>query len=316
MVYECDQCNAALPPGVTVCPKCGEKFENAVPLDASVPASGFSAKSLNQTTSTQSGTITKPKRRTPLTIGLAIAVLLIGLGFATYFAMAHADPHNLRITEDNKTKFTDSIKDSKGLTVDENRMLIAYMMRYSINTSLGHNEALNPVGKTVGDIIKDESKFEAQQKQEEADQARLTAETQAKEEALHAQLRGDILLTVGSKDFMAADYQSGRLEDAINFTCAYQNNSKKNIRAFTGTIRFNDLFGKKIEDVHMTITDPVKAGDTGYWSGSTHFNQFIDENVQLKNTSLSDMKVEWMPSSIIYSDGSTVGDSSSADGSN
>ena len=42
MVYECDQCNAALAGGVLACPQCGEKFDEAVPADALLPKSGFS----------------------------------------------------------------------------------------------------------------------------------------------------------------------------------------------------------------------------------------------------------------------------------
>lgn len=37
MIYECDQCSKALPPGATACPNCGEAFEYAVPADAEVP---------------------------------------------------------------------------------------------------------------------------------------------------------------------------------------------------------------------------------------------------------------------------------------
>ena len=43
MVYECDQCSAALPAGVLACPRCGEQFDDAVPADALVPRGGFSA---------------------------------------------------------------------------------------------------------------------------------------------------------------------------------------------------------------------------------------------------------------------------------
>lgn len=43
MIYECDQCSKALPPGVTACPNCGEAFEDIVPADAEVPRRGFSA---------------------------------------------------------------------------------------------------------------------------------------------------------------------------------------------------------------------------------------------------------------------------------
>lgn len=42
MVYECDQCSAVLPGGVFACPRCGEKFDEAVPADALLPKSGFS----------------------------------------------------------------------------------------------------------------------------------------------------------------------------------------------------------------------------------------------------------------------------------
>lgn len=41
MVYECDKCGKPLPPGVTACPACGERFDDAVPADASIPGPGF-----------------------------------------------------------------------------------------------------------------------------------------------------------------------------------------------------------------------------------------------------------------------------------
>ena len=43
MIYECDQCSKALPPGVSACPSCGEVFDDVVPADAEVPKRGFSA---------------------------------------------------------------------------------------------------------------------------------------------------------------------------------------------------------------------------------------------------------------------------------
>ena len=43
MVYECDECSAALPAGIFACPRCGASFEEAVPADALLPKSGFHA---------------------------------------------------------------------------------------------------------------------------------------------------------------------------------------------------------------------------------------------------------------------------------
>lgn len=42
MVYECEGCGKALPPGVTACPSCGEKFGSAVLADA-LPTAGTSS---------------------------------------------------------------------------------------------------------------------------------------------------------------------------------------------------------------------------------------------------------------------------------
>ncbi len=61
MLYECDQCSAALPPGVTECPSCHDKFDSPVPNDAEMPRRGFSAKqspqlvgdALHETSATQ-----------------------------------------------------------------------------------------------------------------------------------------------------------------------------------------------------------------------------------------------------------------------
>lgn len=45
MVYECEQCDNALPAGVFKCPKCGESFDEAVPQDAEVSVRGWQPKS-------------------------------------------------------------------------------------------------------------------------------------------------------------------------------------------------------------------------------------------------------------------------------
>ncbi len=44
MIYECEQCETALPSGALACPKCGEVFEDAVPQDAVVRKSGWKPK--------------------------------------------------------------------------------------------------------------------------------------------------------------------------------------------------------------------------------------------------------------------------------
>lgn len=235
---------------------------------------------------------------------ITLAVSLVALAFCTSCAK---DPHKLKITEQNKDNFMESIKDSKGLTVAETRMLIAYQMRNSIGKAFGGNDK-NTVGKTVADLITEEERFEQQQNHEQEEQKRLATEAKAKEDALAAELRKAITLSVYEKSFLAADPTAGSYEDHIVIKCAYQNTSGKDIRAFKGKVRFTDLFGSEIYKSSLTISDPVSTGNKATWTGTIKYNQFLEDDVKLRSAELKDMKVEWLPSSVIFADGTKLGE--------
>jgi hypothetical protein len=227
---------------------------------------------------------------------------------ALAFTLACAkDPHKLSITEQNKDNFMDSIKDSKRLTVDETRLLFAYQMRNAAAKAFGGTQK-SMVGKTVGDLIDEERQFEDKAKKDQEEQKRLADEAKAKEEASAAELRKTVNLSVYKKSFRSADPTAGSYEDYIVIKCAYENTSGKDIRAFRGKLRFADLFGSEIYESGLTISDPIKAGAKATWSGSIKYNQFLDADVKLKNADLKDMKVEWVPLSVIFADGTKTGE--------
>lgn len=232
-------------------------------------------------------------RRVPLLI-LTVAVLACA-----------QDPKKVRITETNKDKILDEIKEMKGLTVDETRMLIAYTMRQNLGKAVG-SEPPSMVGKTVGDIISEEQTFETDSKKREEHEVQLAAEAKAKEEARAAELRRALNLTVFNKSFAEANYQQ-----YITIKCAYENTSPKDIRAFTGSVRFTDLFGKPIYESSLTISIPIKAGARATWDGSIPYNQFVHEQVNFRNTELKDMHILWLPKSVLFADGTQLGETES-----
>ena len=236
----------------------------------------------------------------------ALQVFVFAMAIGLFLAACSTDPRQVRITETNKDKFVDEIKDLKGLTVDESRLLFGFLMRHKLATGLGQAPA-SLAGRTVGDLISEQRSFETDARKREEEQARLAAEAKAKEDALAAELRKAINLTVFDKGYLPSNPIGGRYRDYITIKCAYENTSGKDVRAFTGAVRFTDLFGKLIFEIRLTISDPAKAGAKATWEGTIDYNQFIDAHRSLRNTELKDMKVVWIPKSIIYVDGTQVG---------
>ncbi len=193
------------------------------------------------------------------------------------------------------------------MTVEEARLLQAYLLRHEMGKAVSSKDAAKLSGKTIGDLIKEERDLEATAKAEQAKQDKLAAEAKAKEEAAAQQLRKAINLTVFSKSFLESDFHEGRYEDLIVIACVYENTAGKDVRAFTGAVKFADLFGKEIFTSNLTIQDAVKAGEKATWRGTIRYNQFIESHQALRNAELKDMQITWLPRQILFADGSKIG---------
>jgi hypothetical protein len=231
-----------------------------------------------------------------MTLRLAVTILLTLL-----ITGCGKDPKRVKITEQNKDTFLTDIKETKGLTVEEVGLLMAVQMTSGMRKAFG-GEDRKIVGKTVGELLVELKQEAIDKEKENKKQEQLAQETRAKEDARMAELRKAINLTVASKGFSEADYQS-----YITIKVVYENLSGKDIRAFQGAIQFTDLFGKEIFVSTMTISNPVKAGDKGQWAGAIKYNQFIDSQKALRTADLADLKIVWKPSGVIFTDGTKIG---------
>jgi hypothetical protein len=223
-------------------------------------------------------------------------------------AVACSSDRSITITEQNKDSVLDQIKDSKSFTPDEVRLLMARRMRVAVANSQ-RQPGPDWVGKTLAQVIEDERKLDQDAKAKQAEVDRLAAEAKAKQDAMAAELRKAISLAVYDKGFIPSDIQNSRFDDYITVKCAYENVSGKDVRAFTGAVRFADLFDKEIMEVNLTIQEPIKASDKATWNGTIKYNQFMDDHQSLKNAELANMKITWIPKSIIFADGSKLGES-------
>jgi hypothetical protein len=208
---------------------------------------------------------------------------------------------NLRITEENKNTVFDQIKTTKDLTVEEVGLLQAYVLRKGLGDAFAGKTPTLPVGMTIGEIIDDQRKWVDNEKIRQAEEKERIARARAEEEKQRRQLLDAITLTVFEKGFQHVDY-----EDYVTIRAVYENKSGKDIRAFKGTIQFNDLFGVEIMPVNIAEDTPLAAGETRREGWTLKFNQFIDQHVKLRNTALENMKPEWKPSIILFADGTSM----------
>jgi hypothetical protein len=162
-------------------------------------------------------------------------------------------------------------------------------------------------GKHVKDIIAEQKKIVEEMDAKEKESKRLAEEAAKKEAAIAAELANYIVVAPFKKTFHKADIMSGDFEDLINLDFAFENKGQKDIRAFKGVVKFKDLFGDVIHSSNISYDGTIKAASKKNWSGSLKFNQFTDSHVKLRDTELANMKSEWIPKAIIFSDGTKIG---------
>lgn len=213
---------------------------------------------------------------------------------------------NLSITEKNKATFLDQVRSSSGLTGEEFELLAGYIARRELSIAL-RGEELPLVGKTVGDLINLQREWVDNLKAQEAEAKQLAETARQKEEAVAAQLREAIALSVYDKGFVEANYRLNLYSDYITIKVSYQNKSAQDIRAFQGVVTFKDLFGDVIYQTSLKISDPIRSLKSATWSGQIEYNQFDDKLTRFRSAELKDMKIEWHPIKVILTDGTELG---------
>lgn len=104
---------------------------------------------------------------------------------------------------------------------------------------------------------------------------------------------------------LAKSYKREQFQDHINVTVGFENTTDKPIRAFDGTLDFEDILGNRVTRLRVVITDPIQARATFRWNGTTDFNQFSAEDRRLRDTGVADLKVAFRPRKVMFADGTS-----------
>ena len=200
------------------------------------------------------------------------------------------------------------------LTFEERELAAAYIMRHMIGAKLGGlfggKEGPGiPEGMTLGKAIAEQQKFKADAALEEAKQQALKAKLQAEREAALKPMREAITVTLVSKKLATERGYSGMVMDEnLEVTFGYKNNSSKDISGVKGRVSIKDLFGDDISAFQISNDSTIKAEQSTTSTGSRSVRFSMGHNNDRKLAELDDekFKVVWEPQVIVFVDGTKL----------
>lgn len=84
---------------------------------------------------------------------------------------------------------------------------------------------------------------------------------------------------------------------------SFENITGREIRAFEGVVLLSDLLGNDIKRVKLSDSEPRWVGNKLLWEGSIRYNQFMQDDVRLKGTSIDGLRMAFEVKKILYADG-------------
>lgn len=196
-------------------------------------------------------------------------------------------PLDKKYNEDTLEEDAKEIKESGKLSEEDAKIMAGWILRSKFKDE-------NLEGKSYGDILEEAKDYKKEQEL-------LAEKVKLEDEEKRQRLGSALTVALYDKGYEKYDY-----EDYLTYSLAFENKTDKDIRAFKGSISINDLFDTEIKSINLTIDDPILAGEIFKSTYTTDYNQFRDEDIRLKNKDMSDLKVEWTPEKIIFTDGTTL----------
>lgn len=188
---------------------------------------------------------------------------------------------------------------------EEDRMKVAaFLMRNKMGEAFGGKGL--PPGTTVGDALKQQTKYEADQAAAAAREAELKKKLEQEQAALLAKLEKAVTVTLLSKRELHSNFNVGRISDFQEFKIGVLNNSDKALAGVSGEIKFIDVFDKEVGAVNFRISETIEPGKSAVWTGGRDYNQFIDTHRAVWNLEDGKYKTRFVPDAVVYADGTKL----------
>jgi Sec-independent protein translocase protein TatA len=237
---------------------------------------------------------------------VAVAAALAGCGKPTDILLG---PEPLKQMADQGDKF-------KQLPEEERKLLVAYLTSAELKKLFGPDRPHPATGRTVGEVLTDARKWEADMKVEaeaakkrQAEAEALRAKVEAERKAAMVRLQEVVTLAITNKRVLPKNYDVSRFNEMLALDYAIENKSDKTIRQLKGTLRFYDATGDEIGDLPINIERTIAPGGT--YRGDTGrgwtINEFRKSDIErIAMASFNGMKTVFEPEAISFSNGEVL----------
>jgi hypothetical protein len=184
------------------------------------------------------------------------------VGTAAMLALALAlascsDPKRVRFASETPDAVLAQLQGRKGLSVDETRLLYAFVARTRIDVVEGTGPPL--AGRTVGEVIAEERAWE--QAHAEAIAGAQLHSSRRKERQAEAQRSMTDVLTVRVWEAIDVAEQAPGTPRQLRLRLGLSNGGARDIVAFEGTVRFTDVYGRDQFECPVHVAELFAAGE-------------------------------------------------------
>lgn len=198
---------------------------------------------------------------------------------------------------------SEDISSTNELTQEEKKL-------YSTAVEYANSQNTDLSSKTVGLIITDEKerqrKIQEEEKKKEEELRRKQEEAEREKQEKTKLLDESVKVDLIKKSVTYEDIDKWIFSDIVKMTLNFENTSKRSVKGFQGVITFKDMFGNKIKSLNLKYDEQLLADSSTTYDGSFEVNQFMDEDIELRDTPIDKIKVEFEMDQIIFDDGTTI----------
>ena len=222
--------------------------------------------------------------------------------------MGCSDPHDQVLGPDPQAWARDEelLEAVTELPADEQELLKQYIARKLLGAVFSGSPAVSPMGVTIGDAIREQEAWAAQQAEQAAQAAALAERTKAEQAARRSAMMAVATVAVISTRLLKSNYRAGRYRDSIGMDIAFSNDGDKDIAGLKGALSFADLFGDPIKAIRVSYDQDIPAGESSVWNAEVEYNQFRDEDNKLAATPLDKLQVGGEPDTVLFQDGTSM----------